>query len=111
MPKKSNKICSYPCCAAIVADNTTRCVKHKHQRQVRHRVYDSQRWKKFRINFLSLHPICVKCEEKDHPIITAATEIHHIIAPWDGGGLMDDDNLMALCNSCHSKITANENKK
>ena len=36
--------------------------------------------------------------------LTPAEEVHHIL-PLADGGTHDDDNLMALCESCHSKIT------
>ena len=36
---------------------------------------------------------------------TAATEVHHI-RPLSRGGTHDEENLMALCKPCRSKITA-----
>ena len=39
--------------------------------------------------------------------MTAAQEVHHIV-PLAEGGTHDEDNLMALCKSCHSRITVRE---
>ena len=36
--------------------------------------------------------------------LTPAQEVHHIL-PFADGGTNDEDNLMALCKSCHSGIT------
>ncbi|MBS3976426.1 MAG: HNH endonuclease [Syntrophomonadaceae bacterium] len=35
------------------------------------------------------------------------TKVHHI-KPLAQGGTNDDNNLRALCTSCHSEITARE---
>ena len=45
------------------------------------------------------------CEKKG--IIKAVEEVHHIV-PLSNGGSHNDDNLMSLCKSCHSKTTATE---
>jgi len=37
--------------------------------------------------------------------ITPAEEVHHVL-PLSHGGTHSEDNLMALCKSCHSRITA-----
>ena len=42
---------------------------------------------------------------KDKGVITVATEVHHIIPlSIDFNKRLDDDNLMALCVSCHDDI-------
>ena len=53
--------------------------------------------------YLRAHPLCVDCQAERR--VTAATEVHHIKALRDGGD-HNDDNLMALCKSHHSKRTA-----
>ena len=47
-----------------------------------------------------------KCEMcKDKGVITVAAEVHHIIPlSIDFNKRLDDDNLMALCESCHDDI-------
>lgn len=59
------------------------------------------RWMKVRRMFLRAHPLCV-CGEP-------ATDVHHRVAVKQGG---DDaeENLQALCGSCHSKITWREGR-
>lgn len=37
--------------------------------------------------------------------MTPSTEVHHIL-PLEKGGTHNEDNLMALCKPCHSRITA-----
>ena len=37
--------------------------------------------------------------------MTKVEEVHHIL-PLSRGGTNDEDNLMSLCKSCHSKINA-----
>ena len=39
--------------------------------------------------------------------VMVEVEVHHII-PLRDGGTNDINNLMALCKSCHSEITARE---
>jgi len=47
--------------------------------------------------------LCEQCKSEGR--LTAAEEVHHIL-PLADGGTNDESNLMALCKSCHSKITA-----
>jgi 5-methylcytosine-specific restriction protein A len=52
-----------------------------------------------------MHPCCESCGERGR--ITAAIEVHHV-KPLSDGGTHDWSNLMSLCKSCHSEITARE---
>ena len=63
------------------------------------------KWRKIRNAFVKKHPVCELCERKN--ILTPAEEVHHVI-PLSKGGSNDEENLMALCKSCHSRITATE---
>ena len=60
------------------------------------------RWKKIRAAFLQAHPLCEECKKDGR--LTLATEVHHIL-PLGHGGTNREDNLMALCKPCHSRIT------
>ena len=65
----------------------------------------STKWRKIRNAFVKNHPICELCERKN--ILIPTEEVHHVI-PLSKGGSNDDENLVALCKSCHSRITATE---
>ncbi len=56
-------------------------------------------WQRLRLAFLYAHPICQECER------APANHVDHIV-PRERGGSDHDDNLQALCHSCHSALTA-----
>ena len=47
------------------------------------------------------HPICEMCLKEGR--LTPVQEVHHIL-PVSKGGTHARDNLMSLCQSCHTKI-------
>jgi 5-methylcytosine-specific restriction protein A len=49
--------------------------------------------------------LCEQCRKDGK--LTPAQEVHHIV-PLLAGGTHDERNLMSLCTSCHSEITARE---
>jgi 5-methylcytosine-specific restriction protein A len=59
-------------------------------------------WKKIRARFLLQHPLCEQCRQQNR--LTPAQEVHHIMS-LANGGTHDGNNLLALCKSCHSRIT------
>ena len=61
------------------------------------------RWKKLRAAYISQHPLCEQCLKEGR--VTRAEEVHHIV-PLSHGGKHEFSNLMSLCKSCHSRITA-----
>ncbi|WP_407280595.1 HNH endonuclease signature motif containing protein [Aromatoleum evansii] len=63
-------------------------------------------WMKRRACWLREHPLCVECEKLG--LVTAATEVDHVVALADGGA-DDDSNLQSLCGDCHKVKTAREN--
>jgi 5-methylcytosine-specific restriction enzyme A len=68
--------------------------------------YQDRRWKKLRLYKFSQNPVCELCEERG---LTAQTqEIHHIkpidLQHPDESLIYDYDNLMSLCNDCHSRL-------
>jgi 5-methylcytosine-specific restriction protein A len=61
-------------------------------------------WRKFRIGYLSAHPLCMDCAEQG--ITRPATEPHHILKVSDRPDLrLDERNLLALCHDCHATRT------
>ena len=109
MPKKPKRPCSYPGCGRLTDGQY--CDEHRFSidRQYNRYLRDpdtnkryGRAWKKLRARFLLLHPLCEQCKCEGR--LTAAEEVHHLL-PLANGGTNDAGNLMALCKSCHSKIT------
>ena len=112
MPKKPKSPCRYSGCAELT--ETPYCDKHskvvtkhynKYQRDPNTYKRYSNRWRRIRQLYIKEHPTCELCERKN--ILRPVEEVHHIV-PLSKGGTHNDDNLMSLCKSCHSRITASE---
>lgn len=110
MPNKPMRPCSYPGCPKLTEGRF--CEEHAKLEAKRYEKYDrsptvhrryGRAWKRIRDRFISTHPLCQKCYE--HGVLTKAEEVHHIL-PLSQGGTHAEENLMALCKSCHSRITA-----
>lgn len=72
-------------------------------------VYNTARWKRLRLVKLRDNPLCEVCEKKG--ITKMADDVHHIQSfmsvddPEARKALaFDYDNLMSLCDECHSEI-------
>jgi 5-methylcytosine-specific restriction endonuclease McrA len=50
---------------------------------------------------LEQYPSCQRCE------IQRSTEVHEILSRARGGSILDKNNCVALCHSCHHWITTN----
>ena len=112
MPYKPKRPCSYPGCPNLTDGRF--CEKHAKEEAKRYERYQrdpvtrkryGRAWRKIRAAYLTAHPLCERCERQGKT--TPAEEVHHI-KPLSKGGTNDFDNLMALCTSCHSEITAKE---
>ena len=55
-----------------------------------------------RARLLGNHPLCVMCQAAG--VVTAATEIDHVVA-LTNGGTNDESNLQCLCSDCHESKT------
>lgn len=112
MPYKPKRPCSYPGCPHLT--NGRFCEEHQRQENKRYEKYDRSpemkkrygiAWKRVRDRHIAQHPLCEVCKRNGN--LTPAEEVHHIV-PLSQGGTHDDSNLMSLCKSCHSEITAKE---
>ena len=120
MPKKAKRPCRYRGCPELTDLPSGYCVEHDKQKTlewqrklrenyVRPEGYNKRygrQWQKIRNAFITLNPLCEMCKRQGR--YTLAEEIHHI-KPLSQGGTNEFENLMALCKSCHSKITFEEN--
>ena len=110
MPHKPKKPCAFPGCPNLTDGRY--CEVHALQANREYNKYrrdpDSnkiygRRWKTIRALYLSKHPLCEQCLKAGRYV--PAEEVHHII-PIAEGGTHEESNLMSLCKSCHSAITA-----
>jgi 5-methylcytosine-specific restriction protein A len=110
MPRKPKRPCSFPGCGCLTDEQY--CDEHKKitERQYNRYLRDpdtnkryGRAWRRIRLQYIQLHPLCEQCEKEGR--LTSAEEVHHILSLADGG-TNDAGNLMALCKSCHSRITA-----
>ena len=112
MPSRPNRPCSQPGCPRLTNDRF--CEEHAKQEAQRYERYQrdpavkkryGRAWQRVRDRFIADHPLCQQC--KAHGAVTPAQEVHHVV-PLSQGGTNEEANLMALCTSCHSGITARE---
>ena len=112
MPYKPKRPCSFPGCPHLT--NGRFCEEHQRQENKRYEKYDRSpemkkrygiAWKRVRDRHIAQHPLCEVCKRNGN--LTPAEEVHHIV-PLSQGGTHDDSNIMSLCKSCHSEITAKE---
>ncbi len=112
MPMKPKRPCSYPGCPELTDGRY--CEKHQKEVDARYNKYErdpaarkryGRTWKRIRDRYIAAHPLCERCLKVGR--LTPAEEVHHIV-PLSKGGAHDESNLMSLCTSCHSEITARE---
>ena len=110
MPYKPKRPCSSPGCPNLTEGQF--CEEHAKQEARRYEWYSrdpaakkryGRTWKRIRDRYIKTHPLCEHCAKDEK--ITPAEEVHHI-KPLSHGGTNDENNLMSLCKSCHSLITA-----
>lgn len=111
MPYKPKRPCSYPGCGRL-AVSEQHCGEHQKLMDKQYNKYErdpasnkryGRAWKRIRDRYIKAHPLCEECEKQG--LIVPAEEVHHIL-PLSKGGSSYQDNLMALCKTCHSRITA-----
>ena len=109
MPKKPKRPCQFNSCPMLTdglycSEHQKHVNKHynKFQRDPDSNKRYGRSWKRIRDRYIKAHPLCEKCEKDER--LTPAGEVHHIL-PLSRGGNNETSNLMALCKSCHSRIT------
>ena len=70
------------------------------------KLYYSYKWRKFRLNYLKRHPLCIEC--KNNGLIMKAIIVDHIIPIEKGGSVYDENNLQPLCMVHHAKKSARD---
>lgn len=109
------RICAVAGCYNTTKDNNKYCDKHintverkiftvRTKSRQWHNKYNNAQWRKKSREFLRNNPYCVECGNK-------ATITDHII-PHRGNEFLfwSDENLQAMCQSCHTRKTFAENK-
>ena len=111
MPTWPMRPCSYPGCPNRCHGRF--CDEHKKQENKRYELFDRDpdtkkkykgQWSKLSRDYRKRFPLCENCMEKG--IAKEADLVHHIVPVREGGALLDEQNLMSLCNECHSRIHA-----
>jgi len=72
------------------------------------RGYDA-RWGKVRALHLGREPLCRMCRAEGR--VTPAQMVDHILPLRQGGARLREDNLQSLCNSCHNRKTAEDQRR
>ena len=112
MPSKPKRPCSHPGCPKLTHGRF--CEEHEKEEARRYEKYDrdpavrrryGRAWKRIRDRYVAAHPLCEECKKQGK--LTPTEEVHHIL-PLSKGGTHAESNLMALCKSCHSAITARD---
>ena len=63
--------------------------------------YSTHRWQNKRAAYRKRHPLCERCSTMMHPVL--AGMVHHIVPIDDVSLRLRDDNLEALCHTCHNR--------
>ena len=108
MSSKPKRPCSHLGCSELVDGRF--CKKHEKEYNKNYEKYKrdpstykryGKAWRVIRKRYVVEHPLCEMCLKENRMI--KVEEVHHIL-PLSRGVTSDEDNLMSLCKSCHSKI-------
>ncbi len=110
LPTKPKRPCSHPGCPKLTDGRF--CEEHAKKEAKRYEKYDrdpavrrryGKAWKRIRDRYAVAHPLCELCQKNGQLIPTE--EIHHK-TPLSEGGTHNEENLIALCKSCHARLHA-----
>ena len=112
MPRKPKRACKFPGCPNLTCGEYcnahTKIARDNYNRLERspdvNKRYGRE-WRIIRARYVALHPLCEMCLKEGR--LTPVEEVHHK-KPVSQGGTNDFENLMSLCQSCHTKIHLNE---
>jgi 5-methylcytosine-specific restriction protein A len=106
------KICRSPGCNALIPQTETYCDKHKREPSppfitaIRSNNYNTAQWRQLRKKILKEQPRCFHCG------CTNDLQVHHVIPPRGNEELFfDENNLVAVCATCHRILTSHEIRK
>ena len=108
MPRTPKRPCGYPGCPNLTDGQY--CEEHRVQERRKYDKYErspmvnktyGRAWKRIRDRYAAQHPLCEQCLKEGR--YTPVEEVHHIL-PISKGGTHDEENLMSLCQSCHTRI-------
>lgn len=117
MPRRAGRVCRVPGCPNVTVGSDC-CEAHSAAAQQRDQRLSSarrgygHRWRQLRQMVLARNPLCADPFELHGSIgeVVEATDLHHIVPLATEGVstriLNSEENLMPLCHSCHSRITA-----
>ena len=117
MPTRALHPCFVPGCVELIRQGQycqQHFIAHSHEYNQQRGTAASRgyggRWQRRRKMYLAAHPICADPDGVHPDQVIPATDVDHIIALRDGG-TSRDDNLQALCHTCHSHKTVKENHR
>ena len=108
MPRKAKHPCHHPGCPNVTDGRF--CEEHQKEENRRYEKYQrdpntrkryGRAWKRIRDRYAVEHPLCEMCLKEGR--LTPVQEVHHIL-PVSKGGTHERDNLMNLCQSCHTML-------
>ena len=108
MPRKPKRPCSRQGCPNLCDGQY--CEQHRIEERRKYDRYErspdigkkyGHAWRRIRDRYAAAHPLCEMCLGEGR--LTPVQEVHHIL-PVSQGGTHAMDNLMSLCQSCHTKI-------
>ena len=108
LPRKPQRPCRYLGCGRLsdepYCEEHRKAVRFEYNRYQRP-AYSNKKygraWKRIRDRYAAAHPLCELCLKEGR--LTPVEEVHHIV-PLSQGGTHRNDNLMSLCQSCHTKL-------